>query len=140
MQLGRHEITREVTKRGVVFRKEIGKTVQKTFRQNVSQDAKIETLDTYWVQGKGQEVFCPRETQTCLVKTSETYQSSLFAVPAKSRSSGNRESDFFSTNDISQCTVLLLQVSSRRADRSNTHKDAVQSEGLLPPTEYPVKL
>ena len=53
IQFGRHEITREVTERGVVCRKEIGHTVQKTFRQNVPQDAKIETIDTYWVQGKG---------------------------------------------------------------------------------------
>jgi len=45
LQFGRHEITREVTERGVVCRKEVG--------QNVPQDAKIETTDTYWVQGKG---------------------------------------------------------------------------------------
>jgi hypothetical protein len=57
IQLGRHEITREVTERGVVCWKEIGHTVQKTFRQNVPQDAKIETINKYWVQGRGQKVF-----------------------------------------------------------------------------------
>jgi hypothetical protein len=53
IQFGRHKITREVTERGVVCRKEIGHTVQKTFWQNVPQDAKIESIETYWVQGKG---------------------------------------------------------------------------------------
>jgi len=140
IQFGRHEITREVTDCGVVCGKEIGHTVQKTFRQNVPQDNKIETIDTNWVQGKvTRSAFYPSETQTCLVKISETYQISSFAVRVKSSCSANCESDFFSTNHFSQCAVLLLQVSGRRADRSNTHKDAVQSEGLLPPAGYSVK-
>jgi hypothetical protein len=84
-------------------------------------------------------VFRPRETLTCLVKMSETYQSSIFSVPVKSSGTVYCESDFFSTNHFSQCAVLLLQVSSRRADRSNTHKEAVQSKGLLLPTGYSVK-
>jgi hypothetical protein len=44
---------------------------------------------------KGQEEFCPRKTQTCLVKISDIYQSYLFADPAKLRCSAICESDFF---------------------------------------------
>jgi hypothetical protein len=89
-----------------------------------------------------QEVFRLRKTQRCLVKTSETCQRSLFAVPVKLSCSLNYESYtyFFSTNHFPQCAVFLLQDSSRRGERSNVHKDAVQSDGLLPPKVYPVKL
>jgi len=60
IQFGRHEITSEVTERGMVCRKEIGHTVQKTFRQKIPQDAKIGTIDTYWAQGKATGSLLPK--------------------------------------------------------------------------------
>jgi hypothetical protein len=52
IQFCRRKLTREVTECGVIFWKEIGHTVQKMVRRNVTQGAKIENIETYWVQLK----------------------------------------------------------------------------------------